>query len=254
MGRGRVELKRIENKINRQVTFAKRRNGLLKKAYELSVLCDAEVALIIFSNRGKLYEFCSTNNMLKALERYQKCSYGAVEVNKPAKELESNYREYLKLKGRYEGLQRTQRNLLGEDLGPLNTKELEQLERQLEGSLKQVRSTKTQFMLDQLSDLQNKEQLLLESNRALAIKLDEICSRNSMRPSWEGEDHNMSYGDQHHNPHAQSQGFFQHLDCNPTLQIGYSPVVTDQMTATTHAQQQQHQQQQVNGFVPGWML
>lgn len=59
MGRGRVELKRIENKINRQVTFAKRRNGLLKKAYELSVLCDAEVALIIFSNRGKQYEFCS---------------------------------------------------------------------------------------------------------------------------------------------------------------------------------------------------
>jgi MADS-box transcription factor len=61
MGRGRVELKRIENKINRQVTFAKRRNGLLKKAYELSVLCEAEVALIIFSNRGKLFEFCSTS-------------------------------------------------------------------------------------------------------------------------------------------------------------------------------------------------
>ena len=61
MGRGRVELKRIENMINRQVTFAKRRNGLLKKAYELSVLCDAEVALIIFSTRGKLYEFCSTS-------------------------------------------------------------------------------------------------------------------------------------------------------------------------------------------------
>lgn len=61
MGRGRVELKRIENKINRQVTFAKRRNGLLKKAYELSVLCDAEVALIVFSTRGKLYEFCSSS-------------------------------------------------------------------------------------------------------------------------------------------------------------------------------------------------
>ena len=54
-----MELKRIENKINRQVTFSKRRNGLLKKAYELSVLCDAEVALIIFSSRGKLYEFGS---------------------------------------------------------------------------------------------------------------------------------------------------------------------------------------------------
>lgn len=61
MGRGKVELKRIENKINRQVTFAKRRNGLLKKAYELSILCDAEVALILFSNNGKLYEFCSSS-------------------------------------------------------------------------------------------------------------------------------------------------------------------------------------------------
>ncbi|KAB1210776.1 MADS-box transcription factor 17 [Morella rubra] len=59
MGRGRVVLERIENKINRQVTFSKRRNGLLKKAFELSVLCDAEVALIIFSSRGKLFEFGS---------------------------------------------------------------------------------------------------------------------------------------------------------------------------------------------------
>jgi len=67
MGRGRVELKRIENKINRQVTFAKRRNGLLKKAYELSVLCDAEVALIIFSNSGKLFEFCSSSKYVTPL-------------------------------------------------------------------------------------------------------------------------------------------------------------------------------------------
>ncbi|MED6180096.1 Alpha-glucosidase 2 [Stylosanthes scabra] len=221
MGRGRVELKRIENKINRQVTFAKRRNGLLKKAYELSVLCDAEVALIIFSNRGKLYEFCSTNSMLKTLERYQNCSYGAVEVNKPAKELENSYREYLKLKARFESLQRTQRNLLGEDLGPLGTKELEQLERQLDTSLRQVRST----------------------------KLEEINSRNQYRQpaAWEAGEQSMHYGTQN----AHSQGFFQPLECNPTLQIGpdyrYNPVASEQMTATTQAQQ-------VNGFIPGWML
>ncbi|GAY46291.1 hypothetical protein CUMW_095920 [Citrus unshiu] len=229
MGRGRVELKRIENKINRQVTFAKRRNGLLKKAYELSVLCDAEVALIIFSNRGKLYEFCSSSSMLKTLERYQKCSYGAVEVNKPAKELESSYREYLKLKTRFESLQRTQRNLLGEDLGPLNSKELEQLERQLESSLKHVRSTKTQCMLDQLSDLQN--------------KLDEINAKTQLRPSWEGGEQQLGYNPQH----AQTQGLFQPIECNPTLQIGYNPSCSDQMTATSHAQQ-------VSGFIPGWML
>ncbi|RZS17135.1 hypothetical protein BHM03_00049250 [Ensete ventricosum] len=61
MGRGRVQLKRIENKVNRQVTFSKRRSGLLKKAHEISVLCDAEVALVIFSPNGKLYEY-STNS------------------------------------------------------------------------------------------------------------------------------------------------------------------------------------------------
>jgi hypothetical protein len=54
-------MRRIENKISRQVTFAKRRNGLLKKAYELSLLCDAEVALIIFSGRGRLFEFSSSS-------------------------------------------------------------------------------------------------------------------------------------------------------------------------------------------------
>lgn len=53
-------MKRIENASSRQVTFSKRRNGLLKKAYELSVLCDADVALIIFSSKGRLYEFSSS--------------------------------------------------------------------------------------------------------------------------------------------------------------------------------------------------
>lgn len=59
LGRGKIEIKRIENTTNRQVTFCKRRSGLLKKAYELSVLCDAEVALVVFSNRGRLYEYAN---------------------------------------------------------------------------------------------------------------------------------------------------------------------------------------------------
>ncbi|KAL8044244.1 hypothetical protein ABFX02_08G034200 [Erythranthe guttata] len=218
MGRGRVELKRIENKINRQVTFAKRRNGLLKKAYELSVLCDAEVALIIFSNRGKLYEFCSSSNMLKTLERYQKCSYGSLEVNHPGKDIEqSSYREYLKLKSKYESLQRYQRQLLGDDLGPLNINDLEHIELQLESSLKHIRST----------------------------RLEEIYAANQMQQSW-GEQSN-AYS--HHHQHAQSQGFFQPLDCNSTLQIGYGePVSSSQMTT------QVTDVQNVNGMVPGWML
>ncbi|XVE67676.1 hypothetical protein DITRI_Ditri09bG0007300 [Diplodiscus trichospermus] len=57
MGRRKVQLKRIEDKSSRQVTFSKRKNGLLKKASELAVLCDVELALLIFSPRGKLYQF-----------------------------------------------------------------------------------------------------------------------------------------------------------------------------------------------------
>lgn len=59
MGKKKVELKRIEDKNSRQVTFSKRRKGLMKKARELSVLCDAKVAAVVFSGRGKLYETCN---------------------------------------------------------------------------------------------------------------------------------------------------------------------------------------------------
>ncbi|KAG6409200.1 hypothetical protein SASPL_132234 [Salvia splendens] len=60
MGRGKIVIRRIDDMTSRQVTFSKRRNGLLKKAKELAILCDAEVALIIFSSTGKLYDFGST--------------------------------------------------------------------------------------------------------------------------------------------------------------------------------------------------
>nr|BAM34480.1 MADS-box transcription factor [Alstroemeria ligtu subsp. ligtu] len=215
MGRGRVELKRIENKINRQVTFAKRRNGLLKKAYELSVLCDAEVALIVFSTRGKLYEFCSPASMTKTLEKYQSSNYSAPETNTVSRETQSSQHEYLKLKSRVEALQRSQRNLLGEDLGPLSSKDLDQLERQLDVSLKRIRSTRTQCMLDQLSDLQRKEQMLCEANKSMRIRLEESSNANQQQ-IWE---HNVLYARQQ--AQQQGDGFFHPLDCEPTLQIGF---------------------------------
>ncbi|PWA74995.1 flower development transporter SEP1 [Artemisia annua] len=245
MGRGRVELKRIENKINRQVTFAKRRNGLLKKAYELSVLCDADVALIIFSNRGKLFEFCSTNNMLKMLERYQNCTYGSMEIDRSTTNAEQNsYKEYIKLKAKYESLQQYQRQVCGEDLEPLSLKELEQLERQLDSTLKQIRSMRTQSMLDRLSELQLKEKMWLEANRALQQQLEVVYAENQAGPSWAvGE--NCTYEQQHE--HARSQGFFQPLECNSNLQIGYNTVGSSQLTTTTNGQN-------LNGLVPGWML
>ncbi|WRX21315.1 Transcription factor [Theobroma cacao] len=70
MGRGKVQLKRIEDKSSRQVTFSKRKTGLIKKARELSVLCDVELGLVIFSPRGKLYQFSSGESLRTILDRY----------------------------------------------------------------------------------------------------------------------------------------------------------------------------------------
>uniref|UniRef100_A0A804RBI0 Uncharacterized protein n=1 Tax=Zea mays TaxID=4577 RepID=A0A804RBI0_MAIZE len=218
MGRGKVELKRIENKISRQVTFAKRRNGLLKKAYELSLLCDAEVALIIFSGRGRLFEFSSSSCMYKTLERYRSSNYSTQEVKAPL-ESEINYQDYLKLRTRVDFLQTTQRNILGEDLGPLSMKELEQLENQIEVSLKHIRSRKNQMLLDQLFDLKSKEQELQDLNKDLRKKccqLQETSPQNVIHDvSWEEGGHSGS------SVLGPFQGLLQHHGNDPSLQTRY---------------------------------
>ncbi|ETP33694.1 hypothetical protein F442_17823 [Phytophthora nicotianae P10297] len=61
MGRKKIQIKRIEDDRNRQVTFAKRKNGIFKKAMELSKLCDCEIALIVFDSNEKLYQYSSTS-------------------------------------------------------------------------------------------------------------------------------------------------------------------------------------------------
>ena len=68
MGRVKLQIKKIENTTNRQVTFSKRRNGLIKKAYELSVLCDVDVALIMFSPSGRLSHFSGNKRSIRLIQ------------------------------------------------------------------------------------------------------------------------------------------------------------------------------------------
>nr|AAF19048.1 MADS15 protein [Oryza sativa] len=174
MGRGKVQLKRIENKINRQVTFSKRRNGLLKKAHEISVLCDAEVAAIVFSPKGKLYEYATDSRMDKILERYERYSYAEKALISAESESEGNWcHEYRKLKAKIETIQKCHKHLMGEDHESLNLKELQQLEQQLESSLKHIISRKSHLMLESISELQKKERSLQEENKALQKELVE---------------------------------------------------------------------------------
>ncbi|KAJ0237434.1 hypothetical protein HA466_0248330 [Hirschfeldia incana] len=70
MGRVKLEIKRIENTTNRQVTFSKRRNGLIKKAYELSILCDIDIALIMFSPSDRLSLFSGKTRIEDVFARF----------------------------------------------------------------------------------------------------------------------------------------------------------------------------------------
>ncbi|XP_068654267.1 agamous-like MADS-box protein AP1 [Aristolochia californica] len=238
MGRGRVQLKRIENKINRQVTFSKRRNGLLKKAHEISVLCDAEVALIVFSNRGKLCEYATDSGMDRILERYERYSYAERQLTATDPESEGGWcLEYGKLKARVETLQKSHRHFMGEDLDSLSLKELQYLEQQLDTALKHVRSQKNQLMYDSIAELQKKEKALREDNNTLEKKLHE---KEKMARA------QQSHWDQQNQHQTSSPPFLL-----PTLNIGnsYNPASgpeTEEESARSRPQS--------NSIMPAWLL
>ncbi|KAG6744261.1 hypothetical protein POTOM_052977 [Populus tomentosa] len=68
-GRQKIEIKKVEKESNRYVTFSKRKKGLFKKATELSTLCGAETAVIVFSEHRKLFS-CGQPDVDKVLDRY----------------------------------------------------------------------------------------------------------------------------------------------------------------------------------------
>ncbi|KAH7665139.1 Transcription factor K-box-containing protein [Dioscorea alata] len=140
--------------------------------------------------------------MFTMLDKYRKHHNATSDVTVPDKDNQQDiYEEYLKLKAVVECLQRSQRNLLGADLGSMNVKELGQLEDQIEMSLHQIRSKKTQLMLDNLCDLKRKEQILQDANKALERKLIEVNAGNT---------------------------FYSQAFPYPSLQIGYNPVYLQQ--------------------------
>ncbi|XXG90343.1 hypothetical protein AAC387_Pa12g2129 [Persea americana] len=173
MGRGKIEIKRIENTTNRQVTFCKRRNGLLKKAYELSVLCDAEVALIVFSNRGRLYEY-SSNSVKATIERYKKANADASNSGSIS-EVSTQYyqQEASKLRQQIGILQNANRHLMGEALSTMSVKELKQLETRLEKAISRIRSKKNELLFAEIEYMQKREIDLQNSNMYLRAKISE---------------------------------------------------------------------------------
>ncbi|XP_020274240.1 MADS-box transcription factor 23-like isoform X2 [Asparagus officinalis] len=194
MGRGKIVIRRIDNSTSRQVTFSKRRNGLLKKAKELAILCDAEVGLIIFSSTGRLYDY-SSSSMKSVIERYDKTKeehQQLLNVNSEVKNVLNKDDADLKLYFSYQfwqkeaaslrqqlhSLQENHRKLMGEELSGLSVKDLLNLENQLETSLHGVRAQKEQLLTNEIQELNRKGYLIHQENMELYKKVDLMRQEN----------------------------------------------------------------------------
>ncbi|KAJ1283381.1 hypothetical protein BS78_03G124400 [Paspalum vaginatum] len=156
MGRGRIEIQRIDSRTNRQVTFSKRRSGLMKKARELSILCEADVGLIVFSCTGRLYEFASSS-MKSIIEHYQEArEENNCSLLNPTSEAKFWQMEVATLRQQVQNLQNNNRKLMGEELSGLTIRDLQFLQSQVEMSLQSIRKTKEQLLAEEIMRLNQK--------------------------------------------------------------------------------------------------
>ncbi|CAD5188231.1 unnamed protein product, partial [Musa acuminata subsp. malaccensis] len=177
MGRGKIVIRRIDNSASRQVTFSKRRNGLLKKAKELAILCDAEVGVVVFSGTGRLYDYASTS-MKSVIERYTRAKAENHLILDTASEIKFWQREATSLRQQLHKLQETHRQLMGEELSGLSVKDLENLENQLEMRLRGVRKTKEQLLINEIQELNQKGSLIHQENMELYQKINIMHQEN----------------------------------------------------------------------------
>ncbi|EPS57876.1 hypothetical protein M569_16942, partial [Genlisea aurea] len=139
MGRRRLEIRPIEDKNARQVTFSKRRKGLFKKAKMLSILCGADVGAIIISCRGKLHQFSTSNSLPRTLRRYYNYaeSESGTSDGPPSEEQLSKDSEYIT---KEELLRIIHRGI--DEPNSHSVTDLAVLEKQLEVALIQIREAK----------------------------------------------------------------------------------------------------------------
>ncbi|KAJ1271151.1 hypothetical protein BS78_06G106900 [Paspalum vaginatum] len=174
MARGKVQMRRIENPVHRQVTFCKRRMGLLKKAKELSVLCDAEIGVIVVSPHGKIYDLATNGNMQGLIDRYRRTYSGMQGESSEQNKTQAIRQEVSALTHEIDLLQKGLRYMHGEnDINHMNLDELQTLESNLETWVHNIRSQKMQVISREIEMLRNKEGILQAANDILQERIIE---------------------------------------------------------------------------------
>ncbi|XP_021808117.1 MADS-box protein JOINTLESS-like isoform X7 [Prunus avium] len=166
MMRNKIKIKKIDYLPARQVTFSKRRRGLFKKAAELSVLCESEVAVVIFSATGKLFDYSSSSTK-DVIEKYNVHMNGVEKLNDQEIELQLEHENHIKLSKELEEKSRQLRQMKGDDLEGLNLDELLKLEQLVEASLGRVMETKEELIKSEIMALERKGAELVEANNQL---------------------------------------------------------------------------------------
>ncbi|XP_019175011.1 PREDICTED: MADS-box protein JOINTLESS-like [Ipomoea nil] len=172
MTRKKIKIKKIDNIAARQVTFSKRRRGLFKKAEELAVLCDADVALIVFSSTGKLFDFASSS-MKHILQKYVSHSSN-IKKYQPLEFLQQENSLQVRLSKEISDKTRELRRMRGEDLEGLSLEELEELAQKLQVGLNRVSETKDEQIRNEIATLQYKGAELMEENNRLKQRVAEM--------------------------------------------------------------------------------
>ncbi|KAG6476033.1 hypothetical protein ZIOFF_065268 [Zingiber officinale] len=151
------------------------------------------------------------------------------------------HQEYGKLKAKIEVLSKSQRHLMGEQLDSLSHKELQQLENQLDNSLKHIRSRKNQVVFDSITELQRKEKALQEQNKSLEKQILEKQKAKALTQQAHWEQAQTS----------SSSPPFLLADANHTLNIGCY-----QGRATIGGEEEavEVQAQIYGSILPPWML
>ncbi|XVF44848.1 hypothetical protein PTKIN_Ptkin02bG0156800 [Pterospermum kingtungense] len=172
MTRKKIQIKKIDNTAARQVTFSKRRRGLFKKAHELSTLCDAEIALVVFSATGKLFEYSSTSTG-QVIERRNLQSEGIDRLDLvPYLELQLENNTHAMLSKEIQEKTKELRQLRGEELQGLDLEELVHLEKLLQEGLSRVMETKDERFFKEISTLKRKGAELMEENQQLKKQVE----------------------------------------------------------------------------------